>query len=151
MLASMGAWLVLLALVFLGLAILLSGWVFQKAASWVGVEVSLGYATLVAVAAAVVQTVVQMVFAGLVLMSSPLPVLDALQQEATLLRITGGMSGIAAWLAVTMLMLDVDLWKAVAIALINMILSFVVTIALAVTLGNLLLLSVFAAFGLAGS
>jgi hypothetical protein len=151
MLARMGAWLVLVALVFLSLGILLSGWVFQKAASWVGVEVTLGYATLVAVAAAVVQTVVQLVFAGLVLVSSPLPVLEALQQEATLLRITGGISGIAAWLAVTMLMLDVDLWKAVAIALINMVLSFVVTIALAVTLGNLLLLSVFAAFGLAGS
>jgi hypothetical protein len=132
--------LVLLAiLLFIGF-LFLNGWIFQRAARILGVQVSLGYATLVAVAGAIAQAVAQVIVAFLVV--GTVDSYESIGRGDILM--TQGSSfvlGTAAWTALTSVMLDVDLLKAFAIGLIFSLLQIVAVLFAFVTCGNLVLIT----------
>jgi hypothetical protein len=134
----MVAWALLVVLTAVLLALVASGWVLQRVSGWVGVKVSLPYATLAAFAAGLVQTVAQLVVGVLVVVTSPLPWAEAVLADQVLFQITGGIAAIGSWLAVTMVLLDVDLGRALLIGVLNMVLSVVVSVALVLVVFNTL-------------
>jgi hypothetical protein len=120
--------------------LLLNGWVLQRAARILGVEVGVWYATLVAVLGGVAQFVAQLVVAVLVLGTASS--LETMTRGDWLM--TQGASfilGTAAWTALISVMLDVDLLKAFGIGLLFSFLQIVLLLFVMVTLGNLVLIT----------
>lgn len=132
--------LVLLFLLLFVVALLFNGWVFQRAARFVGVEITLSHAVGSALAAGIAQAFAQLLVALLVIGSSDAPLVDTLVQDQGILRITSFVFGVATWTAITSVLLDVDLWKAAVIGVLSAILQVVLAIAVAITLFNVMLL-----------
>jgi hypothetical protein len=130
----------LVMLIFIGLAILLQGWVFQRAARFFGLELSLLYATGVAFGAGLANFAGQLLIALLVVGTSPVWSLQAVADDQTLISWTSWIFGLVTWTAVTSVLLDVDIPKAALIGLAFSILQVVLAIVVMITLFNVLLI-----------